>query len=145
MSWTYSGDPNESTKDAVRFLVADTKVDDSFVTDEEISWALTQSNDDVYAATVIVAKALSAQFSTLADEEIGPLKFKYAERAKNYEKIASRYDNDSSKAIALTGIYCGGISVSEKEESRFDTSLVQPSFDKGMTDYKTAVSQRLDI
>jgi hypothetical protein len=143
MSWTYTGNPLNSQKDAVRFLVADTKVEDSFVTDEEILWALQQSNNDTYLAVVVVARALSAQFSVLADEEIGPLKFKYAERAKNYAKIAAQYDNDNSKNVALSGMYSGGIDVADKEANRLDTSLVKPSFARNMMDFRGTSSLSL--
>jgi len=138
MAWTYSGNPSNSSKDAVRFLIADTKVEDSFVTDEEIEWSLVQSNTNIYGAAAIVARALSAQFSTLADEEIGPLRFKYAERAKNYEKVAIRFENSSSKQQSLSGVYAGGIDVADKDSQEADSSLVQPSLFKGMTDYVTS-------
>ena len=127
MSWSYSGDPADSAMDAVRFTIADTLVDNSYVTDEEILWALGQSDQNVSAASAIVARALSAQFSTLSDEEIGPLKFKYAERAKNYEKIATRLESQSaSSQTNLSGIYGGGINVADKLQNAQDTSLVQP-------------------
>lgn len=127
MSWSYSGDPSESAMDAVRFTIADTLAENAYVTDEEILWALSQSEQNVSAASVIVARALSAQFSTLSDEEIGPLKFKYAERAKNYEKIANRLESSSSSSQQnLSGLYGGGIEVSDKLQNQYDTSLVQP-------------------
>ena len=129
MSWSYSGDPSESALDAVRFTIADTKSEDAYVTDEEIAWALSQTGQNISAASAIIARALSAQFSTLSDEEIGPLKFKYAERAKNYEKIATRLESQSaSSQVNLSGIYGGGINVADKLQNKQDTSLVQPRF-----------------
>jgi hypothetical protein len=127
MSWTYTGNPASSAKDAVRFTIADTLVENSYVTDEEIAWALAQSGNNVPSASAIIARALSAQFSTLSDEEIGPLKFKYAERAKNYEKIATRLESQStSSQVNLSGIYGGGINVADKLQNEQDSSLVQP-------------------
>lgn len=145
MAWTYSGDPSSSNKDAVRFLIADTDVSDSFVTDEEILWALSVSSDDINQAAAIVARALSAKFSTLSDETIGPLQFKYAERAKNYEKIAIRMEKTASNSISLNGIYCGGVDISEKEANESDSSLVQPEFKKGITDYVTDINEETDL
>jgi hypothetical protein len=143
MSWSYSGDPSESNKDAVRFFVADTKSEEAFVTDEEVEWCLVQTSNDVYGATAMVARALSAYFSTLADEEIGPLKFKYAERAKNYDRLVSKYEKLVSSHTQLSGISCGGIDISDKLSNRADSSLVQPIFVKGITDYVTTVSSEL--
>lgn len=129
MAWTYTGNPASSAKDAVRFTIADTKSEDAYVTDEEILWALSQTGQNISAASAIIARALSAQFSTLSDEEIGPLKFKYAERAKNYEKIATRLESQSaSSQVNLSGVYGGGIEVADKLQNQQDTSLVQPRF-----------------
>jgi hypothetical protein len=126
MSWTYSGDPSKTLKDAVRFTVADTKSDDGYVTDEEINWALSQCGQSVPTASALVARALSTQFATMSDEEIGPLKFKYAERSKNYALVADRLEGDANKATALTGIYGGGINLADKIQNEQDSSLVTP-------------------
>lgn len=122
MTWAYSGNPSASNKDAVRFLVADTKAEEAYVTDEEILWALLQNNN-IYAAAEIVSQAISAQFSTLADEEIGPLKFKYAERAKSYSAIAKRFGNLAATQQTMN-IYCGGISKSDVALNDADTDRV---------------------
>jgi len=145
MAWTYSGNPASSSKDAVRFLVADTNTDDPFVTDEEITWALSQSSSNIYKAASLVARALSAKFSTLSDEVIGPLQFKYAERAKNYEKIAERLEKSESKSLSLDGIYCGGVNVSDKESNAANSSIVQPELRKGITDYVTDISEETEL
>jgi len=145
MAWTYSGNPASSSKDSVRFLVADTNVDDAFVSDEEINWCLSQTFSNIYQAASLVARSLSAKFSTLSDETIGPLQFKYAERAKNYEKIAQRFEKSSYSTTSLSGIYCGGIDVAEKASNSTDTSLVQPEFKKGMTDYVIDISEDTNL
>lgn len=145
MAWTYSGNPASSPKDSVRFLIADTDADEAFVTDEEIAWSLSQVSQNIYQAASLVARSLSAKFSTLSDETIGPLQFKYAERAKNYEKTADRLEKQGSKSTSLTGIYCGGCDVSEKESNEYDTSLVQPEFKKGITDYVSDISEETDL
>ena len=144
MSWSYSGDPSESSVDAIRYLIADTKEEDSFVQNEEIEWALSQTNQNLYAAASIVANALFAQFSALSDEEIGPLKFKYTNRAKNYQLIALKFDKLSETKECLVGIYGGGIDTIDKESNKLDPSLVQPMFSKGITDYINPIDERLE-
>ena len=53
MSWTYSGDPATSDKDAVRFLTGDTDAGDQLASDEEIAYALSQRPDVRLAAAVV--------------------------------------------------------------------------------------------
>lgn len=49
-TWTYSGDPSASAKDAVRFLIADTDVDNQLLRDAEITWALAEHDQNVRRA-----------------------------------------------------------------------------------------------
>lgn len=67
MTWTYSGNPANSSRDAVRFLVADTDSNDPLITDEEIAYLL-----DLYteapSAAVGAARAIAAKFSREADQ-----------------------------------------------------------------------------
>lgn len=139
MSWSYSGDPNEEPKDAVRFLVGDTHSDDGFVSDEEIEWALSQ-NSNVYAAGAIVADALSTYFATQASSvSIGPIKEEYTQRAKDYTLRAKELSNKAAGKVALT-FFAGGLSVADKEASTLNTSLVQPAFKIGKDDNRTSTN-----
>ena len=67
MTWTYTGNPAASDRDAVRFLVADTVSTDPLITDEEIAYLL-----DVYTeapnAAVGAARAIAAKFSRESDQ-----------------------------------------------------------------------------
>lgn len=46
MSFSYSGDPSESTLDECRFLLGDTNKDAPIMQDEEIEYLINQSNDN---------------------------------------------------------------------------------------------------
>lgn len=139
MAWTYSGDPSEDSLSAIRFLIGDTVSTEPLVSDEEIEWALSQKENNVYSATALVARALAARFATLADEEIGPLKFKYVERAKNYGKIAAGFEQREGKYQSLN-VFGGGIFVSDRDSNAANTSIVQPSLYKGQFDVQTDVT-----
>ena len=50
MTWSYSGDPANSTNDSIRFLIGDTDTNDRLITNEEIAYIVTQlRNLDIYA------------------------------------------------------------------------------------------------
>ena len=105
MAWEYSGNPADSDKDAVRFLIGDTDTTEQLVQDEEIEWALLE-NADAYSAAAEVAQSLSAKFATLAQStKIGPISENYSTRAANYEKIATRLEKKAGKkgAIGVVG------------------------------------------
>lgn len=64
MTWTYSGDPSASPKDAVRFLLGDT--DSTFtltLSDSEIAFLLTSWDSDTYDAAAAGAEQLAGQFA----------------------------------------------------------------------------------
>jgi len=41
MTWTYSGNPANSSSDAVRFLIGDTDTTDQLISNEEIAYLVT--------------------------------------------------------------------------------------------------------
>lgn len=130
MSWNYSGSPGDSDLDAVRFLIGDTDTDDQLVSDEEITWALTQGS--VYNAAAICARSIAAVYSRLADKAVDDLQIKYSQKSAQYFKLADSLESkDSHKAL---GVYAGGISVADKESIESNTDRVSPSFKRGMTD-----------
>src|SRR6185369_1963440 len=134
MSWTYSGNPKTSSKDAVRFLIGDTKSDgEKLATDEEIDWALEQ-NSNIYAAAATVADNIATYFSTLADsEELGPIKVSYNNRVKMYS-LRVKQLNMKASSKGYMEVYAGGIDVNDKESQASDSSLTGPNFTIGMND-----------
>lgn len=86
MTWTYSGNPTSSDRDAVRFLVADTDSTDPLITDEEIAYLLTLYTEAPHAA-VGAARAIAAKFSREADQArgIGDLSLSQSLSQKSYQ------------------------------------------------------------
>lgn len=90
MTWSYSGNPGSSEKDAVRFLVGDTDTDDQLLSDEEIAWVIVQAGASEYQAAHDAAYAIASKFSRMAtSKSVGDLSLAYADRAKAYFDLAN--------------------------------------------------------
>lgn len=130
MTWSYSGDPSSSPKDAIRFTIGDTISKDPILQDEEINYILaanTSVDDAAYAACL----GIVARYSRLADTTSGKEKIAYSQKLKQYRQLADTLWGNAGNTIAP---YAGGISVSDSLSLEKDKSLVQPSFRKGMMD-----------
>lgn len=130
MGWTYSGNPSDSTKDAVRFLLGDTDSSSPLVTDEEIAYAVAEEGDARLAASV-VAKAIASVFGRKADKSVGDLHISYKSQADYYSGLAVEL---TAKSTAYAMPYAGGISISDKDASRDNSDRVRPSFSRSMDD-----------
>ena len=136
MTWTYSGDPSDSDRDAVRFLVGDTNVDAQKVQDAEIAWTLTEEGN-IYLAAAAIATAIGAKFTERVNKSVGDLKIEFSKQRDQY--------NDLAEKLRLRGAtragrpYAGGISKDDKRTVRDDTDRVLPAFKKGMHDRDPSV------
>lgn len=132
MTWSYSGNPASSTKDAVRFLIGDTDTNDQQVSDEEIAYLLGLTSDDPNAAAVRAARALASKYAKYPSAKtVGDLSITYGERAKVFTDLAASL---AEQAVLTAPPYLGGILVAEKEGRAADTSLEQPAFKRGAMD-----------
>jgi hypothetical protein len=135
MTWTYTGDPADSLKDEVRFLMGDILDTDPLVQDEEISWAISQQSTTRLAAALIL-RHLANKFSRLATERIGDISTNCSDLAKAFTdrvKDLDPFDQTLGDSMLVLPSF-GGRSISEKETLEDDTDAVQPSFKKGMND-----------
>lgn len=90
MAWSYSGDPSDSDKDAVRFLIQDTDTDDQLLSDEEIAYTLTTAGS-LYQAAHDCAYSIASKFARLAtSKSVGDLSLSYSDRANAYYTVAQR-------------------------------------------------------
>lgn len=85
MSMTYSGDPANSKKDNVRFVLGDTDTSFALLTDEEINFALMQKEDNVMAAAIICCLAIVASLSKQCQYKVGP-EYVYANQRRDQYK-----------------------------------------------------------
>lgn len=130
MSWTYSGNPADSNKDAVRFLIGDTVPARKLVSDEEIAFALVESGDDVILASKKILDVLIIRYSMMGEVEIGDYRFDARGLAKEMQGIK---DSINASSVLQTGVfYAGGISISDKAWVKSDSDRVAPRFYRGM-------------
>jgi hypothetical protein len=110
VAWTYSGDPNTSAKDEVRFLVGDTDSTDQLVQDEEIGYVLSVHAAVVgsinYQAAAEVADAIAAKFARKRDRSIGALSDQAEQQYQHYVELAARL-----RTLAATGGLAEGVAV----------------------------------
>lgn len=95
MAWTYSGDPNSSDRDMVRFLIADTDTDDQKLSDAEID-AFLGTNDTVQYAALVCVKYLVTKYARECDYKIGPESVTASQRYKQYRQLYAEMKFDQS-------------------------------------------------
>lgn len=132
-NFTYSGDPSDSDRDAVRFLIRDTDEANAKVSDEEIDWLLTQGGD-VYWAAISAADHIATSFSNQArTKTVGALSITYEASASEYRLLARDL---RLRRIRMGGFipYSGGISIEDKRTNVLDSDRSKPAFSRGMHD-----------
>lgn len=133
MTWTYTGDPADSTKDEVRFLVGDTVQSDQQVQDEEISYAISAESSTLRAA-VRVARAIAAHYARSVEKQVGDLKIKAGDTYKNYLEIVKSLEQEAAGSLPGAAPFAGGISHATKDTTKEDSDRVEPYFSRGMLD-----------
>lgn len=135
-NWTYSGDPRDSNRDAVRFLIGDTDENDQLISDEEIAYMLLTLS--VYRTAALAATGISKSFAGKASSKtVGSLSLKngFEKKADSYKDLAARLDGMANRgALVSFAAYAGGISKADKQTQNDDSDWVKPSFYRGMHD-----------
>lgn len=126
MSWSYSGNPAASSRDAVRFAIGDTLTSDQQITDEEIDFVLS-TQPSITLAAIECCDHLIGLYARLVSQSVGSISVSYAERQKNYVGLRRRL------AHRLAPVpYAGGISIADKTSNEEDTDWDYPSIYRGM-------------
>lgn len=135
MAWSYDASNLNTTTasgrlNTVRLLVGDTDSSDELVQNEEIAFALSQSNDNVYYAGSLVCRLVAAKFSRLVDTTLdNAISAKYSTRAKQYQQLAIQIEAQAKKASGKSiGVFAGGIFRVDMFEANEDPTRVRPSF-----------------
>ena len=88
----YEG-PDKSRKDAIRFLIGDTKADKAILTDEEINWIIDQFPSSEVKQLQLVYRQCANHYNSKANKRsLGPQMEDTTERAKYFSKMADKYD-----------------------------------------------------
>jgi hypothetical protein len=154
VSFSYSGDPSASDKDAVRFEIADTSSTSPLLQDEEIDWCIlaetgltagaptTLSSLNVYRSAARCMETLARLFAAQADTQVGQVKVTYTKQAEQYAQRAAEL---RAKAIGSSAPYAGGQSISEKQSFEENTDLPQPLFRRREDDNPYASGDNMGI
>lgn len=133
MAWSYDtsslGTSTAAERlNSVRLLVGDTDTNDQQLQDEEITFALTQSSDNIYNAAVWSANAIASKYSRLVTTELdGALRADYSDLARNYRQLATQLREDGRRfSGGALGVEAGGISISDINAARNETDRPQP-------------------
>lgn len=130
MTWTYTNDPVNVPRDAVRLLVGDTDTNDQKLTDEAIVFFLTQAGDDTYLAAALSARSIAASFAVEVDTKFESVSSDYSQLAENYYKLATRLEAQSkkfgSRGLGLPA--AGGLTYSDIRANDLNDDRVQPKF-----------------
>jgi hypothetical protein len=134
MTWTYGGAPGTDSaatrRDAVRFLVGDTDTTDQQITDEEITFALSQTSNDIYRAAAISCRSIAAKYAREVDSSVESIRVAASQRQAHYTSLAVKMEKQASKygSSGLGVPLVGGISEADIESVREDDDRVRPVF-----------------
>lgn len=100
MSWEYTGDPEESEKDAVRFIIGDTDASDPLLQDEEIEYTLNNNSMNIRLAAIKCVDAIIAKLSRQVDSTIGPMQVKAEAKWTHYRALRIQLLRESGLTTA---------------------------------------------
>jgi hypothetical protein len=98
--------------------------------DEEILFALSQANNNIYYAAAWVCRTVAAKFSRMVDTTLdGALSAKYSTRSKQYQQLAAQVEAQGKKTSGKSlGVFGGGYSSSSMQVANEDPDRVKPAF-----------------
>ena len=133
--WSYSASNLNTTTasgrlNSVRLLVGDTDDADQLSQDEEILFALSQANNNIYYSAAWVCRTIAAKFSRMVDTTLdGALSAKYSTRSKQYQQLAAQVEAQGKKTSGKSlGVFGGGYSSSSMQVANEDPDRVKPAF-----------------
>jgi hypothetical protein len=124
-AWTYSGDPQISTRDAVRFYLGDTDSTAPIIYDAEID-ALLVTYPNPFFAAAQAARGIAAKYSRKVSKRVGDLSINYSDLSKQFYSLANELQAQG-ETMGMTP-YSGGISRTDKQTVNANTDREKPPF-----------------
>jgi hypothetical protein len=149
MSWSYDETALGTSTGAerinsVRLLIGDTDTNNQQVQNEEITFALLQTSDNIYFASGWMARTLASKYSRYVDVDLdGQLAESYSQLQKHYKSLADTLEYQGKKTSGGLGVAAGGISRATMGAVASNTDRFPPAFkrdqfvDKGIQGYDT--------
>lgn len=123
MSFSYNN--NLATDlDKVRFNIGDTSEVNYNFQDEEINYLL-GCNNTVNDVIINLLNNLITKYSLRANETVGRVSVSYQDIVSNLKQALNNFLTLNS---GISGVYCGGISKTQKESYTENTDIVQSIF-----------------
>ena len=144
MSWSYDpadlGTTTTSGRlNSVRLLIGDTDTNDQIMQNEEITFALAQTNNNVYYAGSWACHMIASKYSRLVDLKLEGSSSRYSELAKQYITMSDHLNDLGKRTNGKSlGVSAGGISVSDMTVVSQNDDNVDPSFRVQQFDNKKA-------
>ena len=129
--WSYSGNPQDSQRDAVRFLISDTDPKDPLLTDAEIDYLIEQEGSTNEAA-VAGSQAALGRLQKLVSTSTDKIKTEYQQRFDHMVTIVAHLKSKRTKRPL--NVYAGGLSMGDKASQEQDTDRVKPAFTRELHD-----------
>ncbi len=124
--FTYSNDPANTPRDAVRLLIGDTDDADPLLSDDEVAFYLSEANSNTYRAASEACKGIAAKLSRRPDHAVGRVIVSYQQRAADFLKLAEVLRQKFLQSTVAP--YAGGISIATKDAQEADSDRVPPFF-----------------
>lgn len=137
MTWTYSGDPSSSARDAIRFLIGDTDTTDQLISDEEIAWVNTEASGTATATTALYDAAarccltVASKLARQSDKSVGDLSVSLSQRSAAYKAMALEMKGLATRSGSVPVPYAGGITISDKEIDQENSDIFRTWFVAG--------------
>lgn len=134
MAWSYDASDLDTTTasgrlNTVRLLLGDTDTLDQQVQNEEITFSLSQTNDNVYFAAAWLARTVASQYARKVNVSLdGSLSADYSDLAKQYTSLAETLEYQGKKTGAIIGVVAGGLTKSDINAVRTNTDRIEGSF-----------------
>ena len=124
-TYSFSGDPATSDKDAVRFWIQDMGPDVWLVSDQGILFVLQQYTQPLFAAAQVL-RALASQYAQKVTKRVGDLSINYSDKAKQFLALA----DDLEQQASMNGVmpYGGGVSKSDMRAVAENSDRPKPAF-----------------
>jgi hypothetical protein len=116
VSFTYSGNPSDSDKDEVRFLIGDTDAARPELKDAEVNYLLTiypkQDGFPNYRAAAAAAQAVAAKHAKAMRKTVGSLSIDHGQKRTQYaelaEELLAKSKESTSRRMGVPQLGGGG-------------------------------------
>ena len=113
MAFTYSGNPNDSQKDEIRFILGDYDESSPLLQDAEINFALRKFDSNIFQTAIYLCRRIVMAASNLADSMSGLESVRGSQIQKQYSQRILDLQREMSE-ISTPNVFFGGIDIPAK-------------------------------